>query len=55
LNRRVRSPEDLAILHGVPVIGVLRPANSKQRIFRRLASANSPPNATPLLSGGARP
>jgi uncharacterized protein involved in exopolysaccharide biosynthesis len=54
LNRRVRGPEDLAILHGVPVIGILRPANSKRRIFRQLASANSPLTSTTLLAGGTR-
>ena len=38
LDRRVRGPEDLQILDGVPVIGVLRPANSRQPVFRRLAA-----------------
>ena len=55
VNRRVRGTEDLSILHGVPVIGVLRPAGSKRPIFRRLAAANSPASNAPLLSGGARP
>lgn len=54
LNRRVRGPEDLAILHGVPVIGILRPANSKRRIFRQLASANSPLTGITFLAGGTR-
>ena len=55
VNRRVRGTEDLSILHGVPVIGVLRPAGSKRPIFRRLAAANSPVSNAPLLTGGARP
>ena len=54
LDRRVRGPEDLIMLHGVPVIGVLTPAGSKRRIFRRLGSTNSPTAATPLLSGAPR-
>lgn len=55
VDRRVRSPEDLAILHGVPVIGVLRPEGSKRPIFRRLASANSPEGPAPMLTNGVRP
>jgi hypothetical protein len=38
LDRRVRGPEDLQILDGVPVIGVLRPNESRQPVFRRLAA-----------------
>jgi chain length determinant protein EpsF len=54
LDRRVRSPEDLTMLHGVPVIGVLTPAGSKRRIFRRLGTTNAPTASTPLLSGSTR-
>jgi hypothetical protein len=54
LDRRVRGPEDLTMLHGVPVIGVLTPAGSKRRIFRRLGSTNAPTASTPLLSGVPR-
>lgn len=56
LNRRVRSPEDMMELAGVPVIGVLRPVNSKQPVFRRLTSAyGRPPTGRPLLKApGAR-
>ena len=36
LDRRVRMPEDLMVMAGVPVIGVLRPAGSKRPVFRRL-------------------
>lgn len=49
LNRRVRSPEDLLVVPGVPVIGVLHPANSKKPVFRRLLMA-SVPSARPLLA-----
>lgn len=54
LNRKVRGTEDLSILHGVPVIGVLQPANSKRKTYRLLASANSPTNRLSLLSNAAR-
>ncbi len=36
LDRRVRDPEDLMVVAGVPVLGVLRPEGSKRPIFRRL-------------------
>ena len=56
LNRRVRKPEDLMVVPGVPVIGVLRPANSKQPVFRRLLMlGGGPAPRPPLLAGpGAR-
>jgi chain length determinant protein EpsF len=56
LNRRVRSPEDLMSLPGVPVIGVLLPADSKRPVFRRLTSGlPRPPVGRPLLTApGAR-
>jgi chain length determinant protein EpsF len=57
LDRRVRDPEDLMVMAGVPVIGVLRPEGSKRPVFRRLLQAG-PPVAAPrqLLSGpGIRP
>jgi uncharacterized protein involved in exopolysaccharide biosynthesis len=38
LDRRVRGPEDLQVIDGIPVIGVLRPVNSRQPVFRRLAA-----------------
>ena len=56
LNRRVRTPQDLLVTSGVPVIGVLRPANSKQPVFRRLLAA--PPtsgNRLALAGPGMRP
>ena len=45
LDRRVRDPEDLMVMLGVPVIGVLRPEGSKQPVFRRLL------HATPMAPG----
>ncbi len=56
LDRRVRSPEDLMIVAGVPVLGVLR---SEGSTFRRLQVSTPPSLAAstrPLLAGpGARP
>lgn len=56
LNRRIRSPEDMMNMAGVPVIGVLRPVNSKQPVFRRMTSAyGRPAVGRPLLPApGAR-
>ena len=55
LDRRVRSPEDLMIVPGVPVLGVLR---SQGSTFRRLQVLTPPSVAAPsrpLLAGpGAR-
>ena len=55
LDRRVRGVEDMESIAGVPVIGVLRPAGSKEPVFRRLMAP--PQNKQPLLAapGGARP
>ena len=49
LNRRVRAPEDLLVVPGVPVIGVLRPAGSKKPVFRRLLMSGAS-GARPLLA-----
>jgi len=55
LDRRVRDPEDLMVMAGVPVIGVLRPEGSKRPIFRRLLHAGPSGPGRPLLSApGAR-
>jgi chain length determinant protein EpsF len=57
LNRRVRDPEDIMMLPGVPVIGVLRPADSKKPVFRRLTTGRPVPGGgrPPMLSApGAR-
>ena len=51
LNRRVRMPQDLLVTAGVPVIGVLRPASSKQPVFRRLLVAGPPPGHRLALAG----
>ena len=48
LDRRVRAPEDLMVMAGVPVLGVLRPENSKRPVFRRLLQSGADPR-TPLL------
>ncbi|HEU4459286.1 MAG TPA: hypothetical protein VFR90_09210 [Methylibium sp.] len=41
-DRRVRSPDDLLGLEGVPVLGVLRPAGSKAPVFRSLSGGGPP-------------
>ncbi|MDQ6680113.1 MAG: chain length determinant protein EpsF [Pseudomonadota bacterium] len=54
LDRRVRDPEDMMAIPGVPVIGVLRPASSRRPVFRRLLGTG-PTMGVPLLAGpGAR-
>ena len=50
LDRRVRDPEDLMVLAGVPVIGVLRPEGSKRPVFRRLLQAAPAVPGRPMLS-----
>ncbi|HZE90516.1 MAG TPA: chain length determinant protein EpsF [Rhizobacter sp.] len=56
LDRRVRSVDDMDVMDGVPVIGILRPEGSKQPVFRRLMMNKPTPNNRPLLSApGARP
>ena len=50
LDRRVRDPEDLMVMAGVPVIGVLRPEGSKRPVFRRLLQAAPMVSGRPLLS-----
>ena len=52
MDRRVRMPQDLIVVSGVPVIGVLRPQGSKQPIFRRLLLINNTPTralAAPVI------
>jgi len=51
LNPRVRMPEDLLVMPGVPVIGVLRPAGSKKPVFRRLLIAGPARTHLPALAG----
>lgn len=55
LNRRVRMPEDLLVMAGVPVIGVLRPASSKRPVFRRLLMTAATPAGRPALAAPRGP
>ncbi len=55
IDRRVRSPQDLLVMAGVPVIGVLRPANSKRPVFRRLLMVGPPPYPTRPMLGAPGP
>ncbi len=48
-DRRVRTPEDLLVMVGVPVIGVLRPSRSKLPVFRRMLMISAPPTR-PILA-----
>lgn len=50
IDRRVRDPEDLLVMAGVPVIGVLRPEGSKRPVFRRLLQGGPIGPGRPLLS-----
>jgi chain length determinant protein EpsF len=50
LDRRVRDPEDLMVMAGVPVLGVLRPEGSKRPVFRKLLQVGPYGRGTPLLS-----
>jgi chain length determinant protein EpsF len=50
IDRRVRDPEDLMVIAGVPVIGVLRPEGSKRPVFRRLLQGGPIAPIGPLLS-----
>ena len=47
LDRRIRRPEDLMVMPGVPVIGVLQPADSRRPVFRRLLMI-APPSPSRL-------
>ena len=57
IDRRVRDPEDMMVMAGVPVIGVLRPEGSKRPVFRKLLQVGTmvPGRALMLPSQGARP
>ncbi len=50
IDRRVRDPEDLMVVAGVPVIGVLHPEGSKRPVFRRLLQGGPMNHHRPLLS-----
>jgi chain length determinant protein EpsF len=49
LDRRVRDPEDLMAISGVPVVGVLRPADSRRPVFRRFLATIPQASGPPLL------
>ena len=51
IDRRVRAPEDMMVMAGVPVLGVLRPEGSKRPVFRRMLQFGPIHPARPLLSG----
>lgn len=55
LDRRIRGVEDMEAIAGVPVIGVLRPAGSKEPVFRRLMVGQQPQKPLLAAPGGARP
>ena len=56
IDRRVRAPDDMMVMAGVPVLGVLRPEGSKRPVFRRLLQSGPLPPGRPLLAApGARP
>lgn len=50
VDRRVRDPEDMMVMAGVPVIGVLRPEGSKRPVFRRLLQIGPMNPPRPLLT-----
>ena len=50
LDHRVRRPEDLLVMAGVPVIGILRPASSRQPVFRRFLMVGPPPGIRPAIA-----
>ncbi|CAM5793330.1 chain length determinant protein EpsF [Rhizobacter sp. Root404] len=51
IDRRVRDPEDMVVMAGVPVLGVLRPEGSKRPVFRRMLQVGGMPSpGRPLLS-----
>ncbi len=55
LDRRIRAPEDLLVMEGLPVLGVLSPPGSKVPMFRQLAYGGPPMPRRPALPGvGAR-
>ncbi len=55
LDPRIRRPEDLIVMPGVPVIGVLQPPGSRRPVFRRMLMIGPPTAARPALAApGAR-
>jgi len=51
LDRRVRGTEDMLVLYGVPVIGVLRSADSKQPVYRQLSGTRPTPKPALPMPG----
>ena len=51
IDRRIRMPEDMIVMAGVPVIGVLRPAGSKRPVFRRMLMTGTSRPTRPMLAG----
>ncbi len=55
IDRRVRAPEDLLVIEGLPVLGVLSPPGSKVPMFRSLSYGGPLAPRRPALPGvGAR-
>ncbi len=55
IDRRVRAPEDLLVLEGLPVLGVLGAPGSKVPMFRRLSYGGpATPHRPALPAAGAR-
>ena len=50
MDRRVRRPEDLIVIAGVPVIGVLRPSGSNRPVFRRMLMVGAAAPSRPALA-----
>jgi len=51
VDRRVRAPEDLMVVPGVPVIGVLRADGARRPAFRRIPLLAGAGQDRPLLAG----
>lgn len=49
LDRRVRSPEDLLVAEGLPVLGVIGAPSAKGPVFRRLSFGGTPQTPRPAL------
>ncbi|MET0335142.1 MAG: chain length determinant protein EpsF [Rhizobacter sp.] len=51
LDRRIRAPEDMLAVPGVPLLGVLRPAGSKQPVYRQFLPPKAATLALPMEQG----
>lgn len=54
IDRRVRSPEDLMVLEGIPVLGMLSLPGATHPVFRRLSYGGVPVPRPALPPAGAR-